>query len=215
MVTPASSRSTTPAATALAVEPIVDLATDELVATSLLRDDPSRTLGDIIRCGTLERALGSPEMTAGARMAVRATAEDLKSSLTPRDLTDLVSAWGLAPRDFEVQISSSTEAVAPEILRSTDYLRTMGFGLTLLEFGRATGALMWLRCIPFDRVEMDASFSQNLGRSARDKLMCAAVVDLAHRLGASVDAAGLAAEAQVAFARAVGVERGRGRYWSA
>jgi EAL domain-containing protein (putative c-di-GMP-specific phosphodiesterase class I) len=117
------------------------------------------------------------------------------------------------PREIELRVHPALD-VGPELTRRADHLRTLGFGLTLVGFGRSAGALMWLRAIAFDRVEIAATFSDNLGRSPRDKLMCAAVVDLGHRLGASVDAAGLSTEAQVSFASAVGVERGQGRYWS-
>lgn len=214
MVRSATSRSALATAPAVAFQPIVDLTTEDVVTHALVTDGPPMSLREIIRDGTLEQCLGQPRSDRAGRLAVHAAPTDLADPELARDLSDLVCAWGLMPREIELRIHSSHE-VGAELTRRADHLRTMGFGLTLVGFGRSSGALLWLRAIPFDRVEIAATFCENLGRSPRDKLMCAAVVDLGHRLGASVDAAGLATEAQVSFARAVGVERGRGRYWAA
>ena len=213
MVTHASRRSAPATAPSIAFHPIVDLTTEEIATLWLVTDGPTISLRDLIRRGALEQALGRPRRDGAIRLAVRTMATDLADPELARDLSDLVSAWGLMPREIELRVHPAHD-VGPELTRRADHLRTMGFGLTLVGFGRSAGALMWLRAIPFDRVEIAATFSENLGRSPRDKLMCAAVVDLGHRLGANVDAAGLSTEAQVSFARAVGAERGHGRYWS-
>lgn len=201
----------------VAFTPIVELTTDDVVALSMVTSASDTgecvSLCELTRLGVLDQALGLRQRAAKNRIALHANAEDVRRTALAQGLTDWLERWGLMANEVEIRVAPSGR-LDVESARRLDHLHTLGFHLVLERFGEAAASLEWLRDVAFDVVELAPSYAENLARSPRDKIMFTTLVDMAHRLGAAVDASGLSTAADVQFALASGIERGQGRYWS-
>jgi len=207
---------TDPGLPQVAFTPIVELTTDDVVALSMetaSSDGRDYSLRELARLGVLDRMLGRASRDGTNRLALHATVEDVHHPDLSGALTDWLERWGLLAREVELRVAPRGP-LEVDAARRLDHLRTLGFRLVLERFGEAASSLQWLREVPFDFVEIAPSYAENLGRSPRDRLMFSSVVELCSRLGATVDASGLATASDVEFAKAIGIERGQGRYWA-
>jgi len=218
MVSPATIPRSAKPSSQMALVPIHDVGTEAVLAVSIETPEaagaPSASITQLAEDGLLERVLGGPNLPRAAKIAVRATSDEVARDDFPRWVVGAVERWALAPNALELHLNASAE-LTRDVIRRIDVLRTLGFNLVLADFGASDRSLQWLRDVAFETVELGPSHVGLLGRSPRDKLMFTTLVDLAHRLGASVGIDGVATAAALEFARTVGVERARGRYFAA
>lgn len=89
-------------------------------------------------------------------------------------------------------------------------LRRRKVGLVLDDFGASATSLLGLRDNPIDRVKIDRRFLTEVESDARARQLVESMVELAGVLGAGVSAVGVETPEQVAFLRAVRVDRAQG-----
>jgi diguanylate cyclase (GGDEF)-like protein len=119
---------------------------------------------------------------------------------------------GLDPRALELEVTESLflrdeDATALADLRR---LRAAGVGIAIDDFGTGYSSLGQLRSLPVDKVKLDKSFIDRLGRDAEAEAIVRAVVALGHGLGLRVTAEGVESEAQLAVLRSAGCDGAQG-----
>jgi EAL domain-containing protein (putative c-di-GMP-specific phosphodiesterase class I) len=70
-------------------------------------------------------------------------------------------------------------------------LRTMGFRLSIDDFGTGQASLAYLAEIPSDEIKLDRRFIKSIAVDERDRLIVESVIGLAHSLGQEVVAEGI------------------------
>jgi diguanylate cyclase (GGDEF)-like protein len=102
-------------------------------------------------------------------------------------------------------------AAAAELL---DQLRLAGVGLSIDDFGTGYSSLSSLRRLPVDRVKIDQSFIEGLGRDTSDESLVAAIVAMAGALRVTTVAEGVETFAQGRRLHELGCNVAQGNFYS-
>lgn len=147
----------------------------------------------------------------GARIACNLSGLSLQSAEFRDRLLNLLRAQPqLVPRLLiEVTETAEIEDEA-EAVRTVDALRALRLPVCIDDFGAGTAAFRTLRAFRVDYVKIDGHYVQAALRSARDRGFIAAMVDLAHNVGAEVVAERIETEAEAAAMQELGVAYGQG-----
>ncbi len=147
----------------------------------------------------------------GARIACNLSGLSLQAPAFRRRLLDLLRGEpSLVPR-LLIEITETAEIEdEAEAVRTVEALRDLGLPLCLDDFGAGAAAFRYLRALRVDYVKIDGQYVQAACRSAQDQGFVAAMVDLAHNVGAKVVAERIETEAEAAAMQALGVAYGQG-----
>jgi diguanylate cyclase (GGDEF)-like protein/PAS domain S-box-containing protein len=113
---------------------------------------------------------------------------------------------GLPPERLELEITETilleNEVDVVDVIRQ---LKNLGVSIALDDFGTGYSSLSYLTKVPFDKIKIDKSFTQNLTKRKE----CAAVISSVQALGLGLDilttAEGVETEQQFEMLRAAGV----------
>ena len=89
-------------------------------------------------------------------------------------------------------------------------LRAAGLRIALDDFGTGFSSLRHLHCCAVDRVKIDGSFVNDLGRSEKAAAIVRAVIQLGHAMGLQVTAEGVETETQRLFLIAADIDELQG-----
>jgi diguanylate cyclase (GGDEF)-like protein len=121
---------------------------------------------------------------------------------------------GLAPADLELEI---TERIAMEdsqmVITSLKDLKALGVRLSIDNFGSDFSSLSRLKDLPVDRIKIDMSFIQGIGRNPKDESIIAVMIHLARSLGIDIIAEGVETKKQLDFLTAEGCYFTQGYYF--
>jgi diguanylate cyclase (GGDEF)-like protein len=216
-------------------QPIVELATDQLIGTeALVRwQHPTRGLlapaefitaaeqsGLIIALGTWVLRTACQQTADWQRHDPGRTPLTVAVNLSPRQLVDrtLVATVaealhdsGLDPSSLCLEITEGSvikdfEATLPTL----NALRALGVSLALDDFGTGYSSLSYLRQLPVTSVKIDRSFVGDLGIHQPNSQIVLAIIELAHALGMSVTAEGAETNAQLTTLKAMHSDRAQG-----
>lgn len=96
--------------------------------------------------------------------------------------------------------------------RNLAELRTMGFRLSIDDFGVGQASLAYLSEIPSDEIKLDRCFVAAAATRPRDRRIVESMVDLAHALGQEVVAEGIEDFATLEAMRRLGCDMGQGYF---
>lgn len=120
---------------------------------------------------------------------------------------------GLPGQSIVVEI---TEGLLLETDRFIDdkfmAFRDAGLQVALDDFGTGYSSLAYLKKFDIDYLKIDQSFVRNLTAQSDDKVLCEAIIVMAHKLGIKVIAEGVETEGQRSLLAAMGCDYGQG-YW--
>jgi diguanylate cyclase (GGDEF)-like protein/PAS domain S-box-containing protein len=126
----------------------------------------------------------------------------------------LLSA-GAHAEDFEIELTESLLIEpSPQVLASLNRLRTMGFTITIDDFGSGHASFRYLRDFPVDKVKIDQSFVRQLVLGSTDALIIQAVISLARSMEIGFVAEGIETEMQRDFLLREGCVAGQGALFS-
>jgi diguanylate cyclase (GGDEF)-like protein len=141
-------------------------------------------------------------------------------NLSPRQLFDerlverieaLRLRYGLAAAQLEFEITESSAMQDPEYaIKVLLRLRALGYGLSLDDFGTGFSSLSQLRRLPVNVLKIDKSFVQNMVHDRHDRVMVAAIIELATHLELSVLAEGVETVDQLHLLDALGCNEVQG-----
>ncbi|HMN79616.1 MAG TPA: EAL domain-containing protein [Burkholderiaceae bacterium] len=126
------------------------------------------------------------------KVAVNVSAQQFKSGSLVRSVKAALQAAGLPARRLELEI---TETVLmnndSSVLETLHGLRELGAAIVMDDFGTGYSSLAYLRSFPFDKVKIDRSFVNGLGRQADSMAIVRAVTGLCNSLGIPSTAEGV------------------------
>jgi diguanylate cyclase (GGDEF)-like protein/PAS domain S-box-containing protein len=216
----------------LHVQPVVELASGRTVQHELLvrMVDPE---GDLImprsflpiaeRFGLMRAidrwvianaiALLGDQLAVGSRPTVEVNLSG--QSLGDWDLAELIERE-LLTREiqpsqliFEITEASAVSNVA-HARRFADQLKALGCRFALDDFGSGFGSFYYVKHLPVDFLKISGEFVRNCSRDATDRLVIAAIVELASGLGKQTIAELVGDEQTAQTLRGLGVDLGQG-----
>jgi diguanylate cyclase (GGDEF)-like protein/PAS domain S-box-containing protein len=121
---------------------------------------------------------------------------------------------GLAETRLELEITESVFlADSQENLKTLERLKRLGVSIALDDFGVGYSSLSYLTAFPFNKVKIDKSFIDRIGRSETVAVL-GSIVQLAKTLNLSIVAEGVETYEQVEKIRSLGIALGQGYYFS-
>jgi diguanylate cyclase (GGDEF)-like protein/PAS domain S-box-containing protein len=148
---------------------------------------------------------------AAPRVAVNVSARQFVSDTLVDDLVDMLTLYGVAPSDLEVELTESVLMADPERANQVlQQLHAMGVGIAIDDFGTGYSSLSYLKRFPAQTVKIDRSFISGLPSDSDDTAITQAVIAMAHSLGLTVVAEGVETAAQLALLRKMGCDEAQG-----
>jgi diguanylate cyclase (GGDEF)-like protein/PAS domain S-box-containing protein len=92
--------------------------------------------------------------------------------------------------------------------------RDAGVQVSLDDFGTGYSSLAYLKRFDIDYLKIDQSFTRNLETDNNDRILCEAIIVMAHKLGMKVVAEGVETQAQREFLIQAGCDFGQGYLFS-
>ncbi|TQV73639.1 EAL domain-containing protein [Aliikangiella marina] len=93
-------------------------------------------------------------------------------------------------------------------------LRDQGFQVALDDFGTGYSSLAYLKKFDIDYLKIDKSFVNQIAEDSDDKVLCEAIIIMAHRLGLDVVAEGIETEQQKSLLKSIECDYGQGYHLS-
>ncbi|MGH3727583.1 MAG: putative bifunctional diguanylate cyclase/phosphodiesterase [Micromonosporaceae bacterium] len=221
---------------ALGFQPIVDLASGEVVAAEALarwrhprRGDlgPARFLDAIVRSGLLnpftEIVLNEALSSAGAwqdaghpiTVTVNVSARSLLDARFPELVARRLAAHDVPAERLVLELTETMTLsrldVVDEVLTA---LRDKGLQLALDDFGTGYGALSTLAEVPIQQLKIDRKFIAEMDNSTEAEAVVRSTIDLGRSLGLQVVAVGVESETQRQTLFEMGCPYGQGHLFS-
>lgn len=165
-------------------------------------------IGDWVLRTACQEALSQPQMQ---KIAVNVSAVQLAHGDFAQRVHSILVETGFSPRRLELEITET--AIIADKARALRLLRRIrGLGVTIAidDFGAGYSSLETLRTFPFDKIKLDRSFIQDLGRHAQAKAIFRAVLALGKSLDIPVLAEGVETDEQLAILRREGCDEAQG-----
>src|ERR1700747_889976 len=122
---------------------------------------------------------------------------------------------GLAASRLELEITESVLLQADRnVLDALHQFRDLGVRICMDDFGTGYSSLSYLRSFPFDKIKIDRSFIQELGKDNDCMAIIRAVMKLGSSLGMITTAEGVETEEQLEILRAEGCMQVQGFLFS-
>lgn len=141
----------------------------------------------------------------GIKVAVNVSAAQFNGGHLVRTVTEALTASGLSPDRFELEITESVLLANSEATLATLHkLRSLGVGISMDDFGTGYSSLSYLRSFPFDKIKIDQSFIRDLAATEGSDAIVRAITSLGHSLGMRTTAEGVETVEQLACVRKEG-----------
>lgn len=130
-------------------------------------------------------------------------------------INQIIDETGVAASDLELELTETFLMENPDntiyILRE---LKSIGFNISIDDFGTAYSSLAYLKRFPVDRLKIDRSFIMDIPDDAEDIAITKAIIALARSLNLWIVAEGVETESQLSFLQAEGCQEVQGYYLS-
>jgi diguanylate cyclase (GGDEF)-like protein len=169
-------------------------------------------LGDqLLRQACIDARSWPPELT----LAFNISAVQLRDPTIGLRILAILAETGLNPRRLELEITETAFVdnmkVAKEV---TGQLRQAGVRIALDDFGTGYATLSQLLSLKLDRIKIDRSFVDRLGKDKESTTIVRAVLGLANGFELETTAEGIENDEQLASLRADGCLEGQGYLFS-
>ena len=166
-------------------------------------------------CQQVQTWRSTMECARDLRVAVNMSGRQLMEPDVADTVRSALRRSGLPPGALTLELTETAIVGAhSQVDAALAQVRGMGVLLALDDFGTGYSSLAHLQRFQPDKVKLDRSFVQRLGRSPRDDAIAEATVKLARTLGSAVVAEGIEDGAQQAAAGALGCDYGQGFYFA-
>ncbi len=145
------------------------------------------------------------------KVAVNVSAQQFREPDFTLALAAALKTSGLDPRFLVLELTESV--IMENAERNIDVLREIkqsGVALAVDDFGTGYSSLAYLKRFPLDEVKIDRSFLSDIHDNSDDATIIEAIIGMAHTLGLNVVAEGVETDAQLAFLKRKGCDRGQG-----
>jgi diguanylate cyclase (GGDEF)-like protein len=152
---------------------------------------------------------------ADLTIAVNLSAVQFRSQTLALSVISALNESRLSARRLELEI---TETVLLQqdraVLDTLHQIRSLGVRISMDDFGTGYSSLSYLRSFPFDKIKIDRSFTQELGKGEDCTAIIRAVTRLGGNLGMTTIAEGVETEEQLEILRAEGCTQVQGHLFS-
>jgi diguanylate cyclase len=149
-----------------------------------------------------------------AAVSVNVSARQLLDPALPAVLTAALNRHGVPPQQLTVEITETAVFSGSRALAAVHALSELGCAIALDDFGTGHSSLGLLRTCPVDILKVDKSFVDDLGGTAQQEAIAAALAGLATTLGLRTVAEGVETEVQARRLFELGYRRAQG-FWFA
>jgi diguanylate cyclase (GGDEF)-like protein len=165
-------------------------------------------LGDqLLRQACIDARSWSPELT----LAFNISAVQLRDPTIGLRVLAILAETGFSPRRLELEITETAFVDNIKIAQTvTDQLRQAGVRIALDDFGTGYATLSQLLSLKLDRIKIDRSFVDRLGKDKESTIIVRAVLGLASGFNLETTAEGIESDEQLASLRANGCLEGQG-----
>ncbi|MDN3918811.1 putative bifunctional diguanylate cyclase/phosphodiesterase [Roseateles violae] len=148
-------------------------------------------------------------------LSINLSTRDLMDQELPGKIAALIAEFEVAPGALCLEITETAIMLDQQRARSTlQQLSSMGFKLSIDDFGTGHSSLAYLKDLPVDELKIDMSFVKAMASSRADRRIVRSTIELAHNLDLSVVAEGIeTAEAWQLLAK-YGCDEGQGFFVS-
>lgn len=155
----------------------------------------------------IEQACQAAKLWPGVKVAINVSPVQLRDPSFADEILALVEGHGLSPTQFELELTEGILVNNPTIAkRKLALLKSMGFVLSLDDFGTGFSSIGYLRQFPFDLLKVDRSFIRDLGLNATANALVQSLVSLGDAMNLSVIAEGIENADQLQLLRLVQCE---------
>lgn len=149
------------------------------------------------------------------RVAINVSPMQLRSPNLCAVFINALAANGVAPQRIEVEITESVLLADTEAnLAVLRQLRGLGLRISMDDFGTGYSSFSYLRKFDFDKLKIDKSFIDALGKEDSSDAIVGAIIALARVLGMRTVAEGVETEAQLAAIQLLGCDEAQGYLFS-
>jgi len=124
---------------------------------------------------------------------------------------DYLQKIDLNPENVIIEITENVLMGDNELIKNKLLtFRDAGIEVSLDDFGTGYSSLSYLRRFHIDYIKIDKSFVDNLVTSEHDKILCEAMIAMAHKMNMKVIAEGIETEIQKEIVTSMGCDFGQG-----
>lgn len=147
------------------------------------------------------------------QMSVNLSAQMVDKPSLVSTLHEIVRRRSIDPRLLTIEVTeTSSVRNRPAAVQNLSQLRTMGFRLSIDDFGTGEASLAYLADLPSDELKLDRRFVSRLLTHDRERHIIHSTIDLAHALGQTVVAEGIEDEATYRALARLGCDVGQGYF---
>lgn len=163
------------------------------------------------------RQIGTWQKDCGERLSVSVnlSARQLMHPSLVSQVEDILHETGLSPRQLKLEVTENTvmeySEKAQDVLHRLDHL---GVHLSTDDFGTGYSSLSYLQSFPFDRLKIDRSFVDRIGKNKKSDAIVKTILMLGTNLGMEVVAEGIETVEQLEFLQDLNCRYGQGFYFS-
>lgn len=118
-------------------------------------------------------------------------------------------------RDLELEITESIAAIGVvDVGKLLGAVRNLGVSVAIDDFGTGFSALSYLEKMPADRIKIDKTFIDALGRGTNGPKIAEMIIPLGHQMGMEVVAEGVEELEQLKLLRELGCDLIQGYYFA-
>jgi diguanylate cyclase (GGDEF)-like protein len=169
-------------------------------------------LGDqLLRQACLDALTWPPELT----LAFNISGVQLRDPTIGLRILAILAETGFSPRRLELEITETSLVDNIKVAQAvTSQLRQVGVRIALDDFGTGYATLSQLLSLKLDRIKIDRSFVDRLGKDKESTTIVRAVLGLASGFELETTAEGIENDEQLASLRADGCTEGQGFLFS-
>ncbi len=163
------------------------------------------SLGDWVLEEACKAAADLRQRLGPLTMAINLSAVQFHRANPAHRVEELLQRYGLPPDALELEVTESILMDdADEVVHALERFRTLGVPLAIDDFGTGYSSLSYLKRFHADKLKIDRSFVQGLGRDGDSTAIAEAIVAMAHSLDMATLAEGVETEEQRLFLSRLG-----------
>ena len=147
-------------------------------------------------------------------VSVNISAKQLSSRHLPAEVTAALEESSLDPAALTLEITESVLLDSQVVIGRLEELRALGVRIAIDDFGTGYSSLNYLRRFPVDTLKIAKAFVDDLGSSAEQERLVAAILRLGATLGLETVAEGIEHRSQRDRLRALKCRYGQGYFFS-
>lgn len=122
---------------------------------------------------------------------------------------------GLSPDQLEIEISEGViNKNIGDCIDVMRRIRDLGVKISVDDFGTGYCSIRYLQALPIDRIKIDLSLINSIGKNENNDALIKMIIEMSHRLGLHVVAEGVETAKQLAFLKAAECDTYQGYYYS-